>query len=198
MKKSALVLILAAFLTEGCGEKTDEQRVHAENTAYPHETAQNIAAHNDGSSLYAGYDVKKLLEEFHLRSRTASVVSVRPDHVQITEKEGAEPVNVPLPKEEFYISIAPYINTTHPCTYHNLISCKAEFPNTQMYVKVADEQGAVIFEKDVTTFQNGFFDLWVPRGRKVAVTVSYGDKQATEILGTSSNDRTCITTMRLN
>lgn len=192
-QKTILAAGLAALVLAGCADKQGEPTAHAGHSASPGAAVQTTASAN-----YKDTDVKKLMEEFSSRKRTAYSVSAKANEVLIAEKEGDESVAVPLPKDEFYLSIAPYVNTTHPCSNHNLITCKGELANKAVHVKVVDEKGTAIVDKDISTFSNGFLDLWVPRNQKLAVTVTYDGKSVTEIVGTSATDRTCIATMKLS
>ncbi|MDF2921519.1 MAG: hypothetical protein K0R57_433 [Paenibacillaceae bacterium] len=194
-----LILGLALFALAGCAEKTPEETDHTGHSPSPGAATPTVAATASGTAAsYKDVDVKKLLEEFSLRKRTAASVSARPLEVLITEKEGDSAVSVPLPKDAFFLSIAPYVDSTHPCANHNLVTCKGELANKVVHVKVVDGKGTAIIDKDVTTYANGFLDLWVPRDQKLDVTISYEGKKVTETVGTSSTDRTCVSTMQLS
>ena len=43
-----------------------------------------------------------------------------------------------LPKNEFFVSIAPYVNQTHPCTDHSLTSCQGEMIEKEFDVYIED------------------------------------------------------------
>lgn len=47
----------------------------------------------------------------------------------LTLGDTSEQVVIDLPPNLFYLSIAPYINQTHPCTNHNLVTCRGELKN---------------------------------------------------------------------
>src|SRR5699024_2393305 len=36
-----------------------------------------------------------------------------------------------LPKDEFFVSVAPYITYIHPCEFHNLTECQGELVNEE-------------------------------------------------------------------
>lgn len=44
---------------------------------------------------------------------------------------------------------------------------------------------------------SGFFDLWLPRGKEVVLTVSKDGEKATEKIYTHRGSKTCLTTLKL-
>lgn len=48
----------------------------------------------------------------------------------------AQEVTIDLPGEKPYVSIAPYVDTTHDCFYHSLTSCRGELGNEEVDVKI--------------------------------------------------------------
>lgn len=99
---------------------------------------------------------------------------------------------------QFYLSFAPYINQTHPCANHNLITCRAELKNKTFHVVVKDSNGQVIREGDYTTYSNGFAGIWLPKNIEGTITVTYGDLTATANIETYDNSNTCLTTLKLS
>lgn len=97
------------------------------------------------------------------------------------------------------ISIAPYINQTHPCAFHVATGCTGELKDTTMQVKVTDLQtGEILQQGTVTTGANGFIDFWLPKDREqLQFTFNYMGKSASEVLATGPKDRTCVTDMKL-
>lgn len=112
----------------------------------------------------------------------------------LTLSDGNEFEVLELPQDEFYLSFAPYINSTHPCSYHNLITCRGELVNKEIHVKVVDELGNVILEDDVTTFNNGFVGIWLPRNVEATITVTYKNLEASAPITTYLDSETCLTT----
>ncbi len=100
---------------------------------------------------------------------------------------------------EHLLSIAPYINSTHPCGFHVPTGCTGELQNVAMQVKVVDlDSNQVLQYGQVKTLPNGFIDFWLPKGKQnLEFTFNYQGKTVTEILSTKDNARTCITTMQL-
>lgn len=149
------------------------------------------------SASPSGEKTKQMVEEFSSAKRTAKSVSAKTNELVVVENDGSQTA-YPMPKDEFYLSIAPFVEHTHNCYNHNLATCKGELANTTVHVNVKDASGKVLVDKDVQTYKNGFLDLWVPRGEKVKVKVDYNGKSSEEVLTTNENDRTCITTMKLS
>ena len=65
-------------------------------------------------------------------------------------------------------------------------------------MKAVTAEGEVLFDLATNTLPNGFVDLWLPRNKKIDVTVEARGLTATERIGTSDTDVTCITTLKLH
>lgn len=103
-----------------------------------------------------------------------------------------------LPEGLFYLSIAPYLTTTHECFTHNLVSCRGELANERFSITVRDADGAVVLEGDYLSGANGFVGLWLPAGIEGTVTVGYQDRIATGAFSTRPAAATCMTTLFLS
>ena len=55
------------------------------------------------------------------------MASVRTDHLLLTTDAGE--ASLPLPADLFYVSVAPFAETTHECFYHSLTTCQGEGEN---------------------------------------------------------------------
>lgn len=64
-------------------------------------------------------------------------------------------------------------------------------------VYIEDEEGNVVVDDTLTSFANGFIDLWLPRDRIYQVKIEYDGKAAESTISTFDGDNTCITTMQL-
>lgn len=107
-------------------------------------------------------------------------------------------IEMDLPSDLFYLSIAPYINQTHPCGTHNLVTCRGELQNVTLQVVVTDiNSNEVILNEDVNTYANGFAGLWLPRERNLSITVMYENLSSTKQVSTYDVDNTCETTLVL-
>ena len=50
----------------------------------------------------------------------------------------------------------------------------------------------------MATGKNGFFDLWLPRNRRITVEVKQGDLLSRGVVETFAGSKSCITTFRLH
>ncbi|SDL66805.1 CueP family metal-binding protein [Tessaracoccus oleiagri] len=129
--------------------------------------------------------------------RDEFIASVRADHVVVTDLETERETTVPLPEDEFYLSIAPYVSRTHPCGFHSLTTCVGELRSAELDVTIVDDAGATVFEGAVTTQDNGFAGLWLPRDITGRITVEYDGRSATGPVSTGADAETCETDLEL-
>src|SRR5699024_11690022 len=61
--------------------------------------------------------------------------------------------------DEFFVSIAPFVETTHPCTNHSLTGCQGELVEKEFDVYIEDEEGNVVVDETMTSLKNGFIDF---------------------------------------
>ncbi|WP_186378238.1 copper-binding periplasmic metallochaperone CueP [Yersinia rochesterensis] len=99
--------------------------------------------------------------------------------------------------DKFYLSFAPYINQTHPCFNHSLSGCRGELANTTFDVKITDQAGKVILQDKLTSYQNGFIGVWLPRNIEGTIEVSYQGLKAASPFATQAESQTCMTTLHL-
>ena len=65
-------------------------------------------------------------------------------------------------------------------------------------VKAVDQDDKnVLVDETMTTLQNGFFELWLPRNRRIMVSVRGGDLIAKGLIETFPDSKTCVTTFQL-
>lgn len=147
---------------------------------------------------FKGLTAEQALEKSHqYHGKGTASVQVMPDVLVAKFNDGSQ---VQIPTEgKHLLSIAPYENRTHPCGYHVPTGCQGEMVNKTMMVKVVDlDSKQVLKYGQVTTQKDGFIDLWMPKDRSnLEVTFTYNGKSSTEVLSTSGDARTCITTMQL-
>ncbi|WP_211296439.1 CueP family metal-binding protein [Paenibacillus donghaensis] len=104
-----------------------------------------------------------------------------------------------LPKDDFFLSIAPYIEHTHPCATHSLTGCQGELADEEFSVTIDDSEGNTVMDTTLMKSQsNGFIDLWLPRDQTYRVTVEHEGRQSEAELSTFESDDTCVTTMQLS
>ena len=77
-------------------------------------------------------------------------------------------------------------------------SCQGELPEKEFTVKATDQNGNVLVSEPITTLKNGFFELWLPRNRKINLTIQRFNQKAQGMIDTFDNSKTCVTTFRLS
>lgn len=125
------------------------------------------------------------------------IASVQPTAVTLQPGEPDE-VTLPFDGEDFYVSMAPYVSQTHPCTFHSLTTCLGEQQNTPITLTVTDTtSGEVIIAESTSTADNGFVGIWLPRDGEFLVQIDAEGGSAGQVVKTGSEDPTCITTLQL-
>ncbi|MGI8471190.1 copper-binding periplasmic metallochaperone CueP [Pectobacterium brasiliense] len=110
--------------------------------------------------------------------------------------DGQQQYSYPL-GNKFYLSFAPYIQQTHPCFNHSLSGCQGELTNTAFDVKITDKAGNVIVQKTLSSHQNGFVGVWLPRNIEGTINVTYQGRVASSPFATYDDSQTCMTTLPL-
>ena len=178
MKFKIIVIILAVFtFLPACNAQNDSKEL------------------NTNTSIQ---DVKELVNEYSVGNftdeETASITSTQ---LIVTDSKENEFV-YDLPEDEFFVSIAPFFNETHPCTDHSLTGCQGELTNEDFDIHIEDLEGNTIIEETMNSGDNGFIDLWLPRDKTYQVKITQDGKEVESELSTFENDGTCITTMQLS
>jgi hypothetical protein len=62
---------------------------------------------------------------------------------------------------------------------------------------VAQDDNSVLVDQTLTTLQNGFFEIWLPRNRRIMVSVKGAGGTAEGIIETFPDSKTCVTTFQL-
>lgn len=108
-------------------------------------------------------------------------------------------IELDIPADLFYLSVAPFINQTHPCANHSLVTCTGELQNETLRVLITDlDSDELILDQDIVTSPKGFAGLWLPSGKNIEMTITYKGLVATKQLSTFELDETCETTMQLS
>lgn len=123
------------------------------------------------------------------------MASVQADELVLTAEK--EEVALDIPDDRFYVSVAPYASETHDCYYHSLTTCKGELGGEHVDVTVTDDAGEVLVDEQMTTFDNGFVGMWLPRDITGTIEVEYDGKTGQVDFGTGKDDPTCVTTLQL-
>jgi len=122
------------------------------------------------------------------------MASVNAETLRIDTEEGIHEYQIE--GDVFYLSFAPYIEQTHPCTNHNLSTCRAELAGETFDVLIEDDE-EVYFQGEVTAYDNGFKGIWLPRDIEATITVHYDGLSAEADIETSADSPTCLTTLKL-
>lgn len=157
-----------------------------------------VACQNDGSSTneFNDEEIKELVNDYSISDQSDEVATITGTALTITQSDGQEEV-YQLPEDEFFVSIAPFLENTHPCTYHSLTGCQGEMIEQELNVYIENQSGQVVIDQKMTTLANGFIDLWLERDQTYQITITYQGKEAVSQISTFDNDPTCITTMQL-
>ena len=76
-------------------------------------------------------------------------------------------------------------------------SCQGELAEKKFQVKAVDQEGKVLINGTISTLKNGFFELWLPRDRRIALTIKGFDRSVEGTISTFDSSPTCITTFQL-
>lgn len=151
----------------------------------------------------AGLDARQvieLLDTTPVADRpTDLIASVRPNELALSDDQDRK-VSLPLPRDEFYLSVAPYVSRTHDCYFHSLTTCIGELGNEEVHVTVTDaDTGDVLINETRRTYDNGFIGLWLPRGVTTNIKLEVDGKSGVTTVSTAGDDAlTCLTTLQLS
>lgn len=201
VKRAAGAYAMAAMLSitlAACSNESPSQGDGAGSPSASQDASGDILADHN----LAGKDAKTIITELDTMAvadrPTNLMASIRPTELVVANDLGDQ-ISVPLPANEFYLSIAPYVNQTHECHFHSLTTCLGEMANAQIHLTIVDKgTGEAIVDEDTTTFDNGFIGVWIPKGIDATVTITADGKTATTDVSTlAEDDATCLTTMQL-
>lgn len=199
---SVLVVSLSAVLVTGCATSTTTSdgsgsgATQSQATAGPSAAGQALLAKHSLTGKSA-VEVIDTLDRMPVEKRPADLMaSVRPD-VLLVSGEGTE-VALPIPADRFYLSVAPYVDSTHECFNHSLTTCKGELGGEDVEVSLVEEgSGAVLLDGMKTVFANGFVGFWLPKDTVGTLRIRHDGKMAETKISTHSDAPTCLTTMQL-
>lgn len=123
------------------------------------------------------------------------MASVRPDVVLVSD--GTREVTLPMPADEVYVSMAPYVDQTHDCFFHSLTTCQGELVGAEVDILVRDDDGDVVVEETATTYANGFVGVWLPRDMTGTVVLTVDGRSVEAPVSTTADSATCLTELRL-
>ncbi len=177
--KTFLLIFSLFFIFLGCSESTDPN-------------------YNIDFAKIDSLDLKSAIGLANEWKFTKSKITshITPTELIIQFPDGRE-VKKTLPPNEMYIAVAPYISKTHDCSTHYPSSCDGELKEITFKLTAKNTQGNTLFDGNITSMKNGFFELWLPRDLTIALHVEYNSLSADEVIGTFDVNKTCITTAKL-
>jgi hypothetical protein len=192
MRKILLAAAATAMVTvSGCAGTASEETV-PEGTV-PEGTAEFLAPY--GLEDSTAEEIVSALDRTNEDREAGLAGSVRYDTVLFATPSGE--TELPLPDDLFYLSLAPYVENTHECYYHNLASCQGELVGEDLEVTITAADGEVLVDETVTTYDNGFVGFWLPRDIEGSITVTWDGLSTTAPIATGPDDPTCVTTLQL-
>ncbi|WP_110183094.1 CueP family metal-binding protein [Nocardioides solisilvae] len=191
----ALMLLVAALLA-GCGTDEPQDRAAGSAQSPPGAAADALLAEHGLDGMEA-VEIVDHLDRMPVAARpTDLMASVRPD-VLVLSADGTE-VGMELPEDEFYLSFAPWVEETHDCFHHSLTTCRGELRSEQLEVRIVDEtHDEVLVDEVLTSFDNGFVGVWLPRDIEATLRVDHDGRVGETRISTDVEAPTCLTTLRL-
>lgn len=186
-------------------DTTTTEDVGAGVSAEAPDTSSDEALPDEVAAMLAGYGVDAedgvraaimTLDRYEQQRPLTVQASVRTDDVVFSDAE--QEVTVPIPGDLVYVSIAPYIDQTHPCHFHALGGCQGELVEEEVHVTIVDDAGTTLVDENVTTWANGFVGYWLPKDANGTVTITQGELTGDSPFATRDGDATCVTTLQLS
>lgn len=191
MKRRGIAIAALTLLLAGCAAEDSDSRPDVDQVS----SEEFLSEHG-----LAGMDAVEAidhLDQLAVTDRPSDLTaSVYPDELVLAGD--TQEVTLDLPAEKTYLSIAPYVNTTHECFYHSLTTCQGELGNEDLDVQITDKStGDTVVDEQATTFDNGFVGVWVPSDIEGIIEVSYDGKIGSTTFSTTDEGATCITDLQL-
>jgi hypothetical protein len=165
--------------------------------------ALNLDRHNQEVFLnrydLAGKDVVEIINLLEEKTDEPFGFSAGVNAKKLRLSDAKDTVEFPIPEGKFYLSVAPYINQTHPCAIHNLVTCTGELQNESFDILITDvNTNEVVLSEQRTSTAKGFIGLWLPSDKNLQISITYQGLSATKQVGTFDSNDTCETTMQLS
>src|SRR5690625_5970396 len=130
-----------------------------------------------GTSSENADDVRALVDDYSAGDFTDDhQASITSSELIITnEDESKETYD--LPDDEFFVSIAPFKNETHPCEIHSLTGCQGELVDADFDMLIKNQAGEIVVDETMNSGKNGFVDLWLTRDVKYNVEINNDEKK---------------------
>ncbi|MBY9081124.1 CueP family metal-binding protein [Paenibacillus sp. HN-1] len=156
----------------------------------------NREGNSSGTNVVETPEIKQIVDQYSSGVLTAKSASIDSKKLTVKKEDGTT-LTYGLPKDEFFLSVAPYMKSTHPCATHNLAGCQGELANKEFTVTAVNADGKIVLNETVKSHVNGFIDLWLPRDQTYRLTIGYNGKTAESEVSTYEKNDTCLTTMQL-
>lgn len=205
MRKTQFPFLLAAVTLglAGCTSSDDPSTETATSTV---ETQSQENSQMTPADILAPYsledrnvdDVVDALDQMPVNERPKDLIaSVRIDQLELSTNEGSAAMD--MPEDKTYVSFAPYVDSTHPCTFHSLTTCQGEMRNAPIHIKITESgSNRVLADERVKTFDNGFYGVWLPRNIEGKIEVTHEGKTGSADFSTKADGATCVTDLKLS
>ena len=190
MKRAAIAAAALALALTGCSAADPEPTADGTVSQDAFLTTHGLAD-MDAVEIIDHLDRQKVTER-----PTDLIASVRADELLLSSDD--QEVVVDLPDNQTYVSIAPYLTSTHDCFYHSLTTCLGELDNEDIQVTITDEAtGEVLVDEATTTFDNGFVGFWLPDDATGTIEITHQGRTGVTEFSTTEDGATCVTDLRL-
>ena len=205
MRKTQFPFLLAAVTLglAGCASSDDPSTGTATSAVESH-SEENVQI--TPADVLAPYsledrnvdDVVDALDQMPVNERPEDLIaSVRINQLELSTNEGNAAMD--MPEDKTYVSFAPYVDSTHPCTFHSLTTCQGEMRNAPIHIKITESgSNRVLVDDRVKTFDNGFYGVWLPRDLEGKIEVTHEGKTGSADFSTKANGATCVTDLKLS
>ena len=205
MRKTQFPFLLAAITLglAGCASSDDPSTGTATSAVESH-SEENVQI--TPADVLAPYsledrnvdDVVDALDQMPVNERPEDLIaSVRINQLELSTNEGNAAMD--MPEDKTYVSFAPYVDSTHPCTFHSLTTCQGEMRNAPIHIKITESgSNRVLVDERVKTFDNGFYGVWLPRDIEGKIEVTHEGKTGSADFSTKADGATCVTDLKLS
>jgi hypothetical protein len=97
----------------------------------------------------------------------------------------------------FYLAVGLYAYRTHPCPKHIEEECDSEFKNALVNYTILSDDKEFFLQDSAITRENGFFDLYLPKGKAYVASFTVDGKTGTGIFPTKPGSSNCITDIKV-
>lgn len=146
----------------------------------------------------SGKDVEETVAFLESNDFDRNTFAASIDGEKLSVQDETSSAEYDLPEGMFYASIAPYVDSTHPCGTHNLVTCQGEMDSETFDVTIKNASGDIIFDEQVETEENGFFGIWLPSDVEGTIDIAHGDLSTSGEISTFASSNTCYTDFQLS